>query len=123
MENQHNYIERRNQIHRAYKKKKPEKDNFFFLRLNLALAIAIVVVCAGMIDLDITNAFSDTAESIITESADLEQLKQTAVSLLNGEGITAVFAENTYPPVIEENLIAQMQQQADAYENAQKKTN
>ncbi|MBO5561238.1 MAG: hypothetical protein J6A07_06260 [Firmicutes bacterium] len=119
------YIERRNSIRRARRTPLKKRQSYFMLRLNTALALGIIVLCANMIDLDVTNAFSDAIKHIITQSSDIGAAKESVAaavdSLLNGGGIS-VFAKEKHGVELSDELISQMNEQAAAYENTQKKT-
>ncbi len=114
-EQRQGYIARRDEIRRTRRRKPQKKEGFFILKLNMALAIGIIVLCANMIDLDITSAFSEKIEYILGHSADLEELKTAAGNIF-------AFAKEDRPIEMDEELIDEMNEQASAYENAQKKT-
>ncbi len=118
---EYNYIERRNQIRGAQKSKKQKRQSYFMLRLNMALALGVLVLCADMIDLDITNTFTDKVKETITETESIDDLKQKFETMLNGEGIS-VFAGEDHEISIDGNIIEEMHQKESAYENTQKKT-
>ena len=119
------YIERRNSIRRTRRTLPKKRQSYFILRLNTALALGIIVLCANMIDLDITNTFSDAVKHLITHSSDIgaakEDIAAAVNSFANGEGIS-VFAKERHSIKLSEELIAKMNEEAAAYENTQKKT-
>ena len=91
----------------------------------MALAAGVTVLCAKIIDLDITNAFSDSVKQLVTESSDMDSIKANISKIpayFKNDGGISVFAGEEHPVTMDEELIAQMHAQESAYENAQKKT-
>ena len=111
------YIERRNSIRKARRSLHKKRQSYFIPKLNTALALGIIVLCANMIDLDVTNAFSDAVKHLITQSYDISAAKESISaainSLANGEGIS-VFAKENNRIDLSDKLISDMNEQAAA---------
>lgn len=122
---EYDYIERRNQIRAKKRIPRQKKQSYFMLKLNMALALGVTVLCAKIIDLDVTNAFVDKTAQLVTISADTGDIKARILGLIShfdSSSEISVFAGEKRPITMDEELIAQMQAQESAYENAQKKT-
>lgn len=118
------YIERRNMIKRAHKALPRKKGNYFILKLNMLLAVGIMVLCADIMDLDIKNTLTDKVKSTVISGVDASGIKTAVQSALHGfgNGPFPAFAGEEHPVTADKELIERMDEMADAYENAQKKT-
>lgn len=82
MDNNRDYIERRNRIYAAGKRWriKPRKQwnsSLFFLRLNICLGLAVIVIMASYIDTAPTEAFCEGVNKLIGENMSVDDVKNT----------------------------------------------
>ena len=119
MNEEYNYIERRNQIKRN-RFGGEKKQSFFLPKLNMLLAVGIMAVCADMMHLSVWESFKEKAVGFVSENADLSLIKQKIVSA--AEGIGGITAEEKPVVTMDDELIEQMNELSEAYENTQKKT-
>ena len=126
MDNNRDYIERRNRIYAAGKRRriKPRKQwnsSLFFLRLNICLGLAVIVIMASYIDTAPTEAFCEGVNKLIGENMSVDDVKNTFEKMYAelSHGNIPVMAKDSENTV---TLDPEIKEQINQRTNSQKKT-